>query len=114
MDDYGSALTVEDDYPTQPVGPTDSMPSSGDFSPLAQYYGYDSPTDYEREKLGFVWQYFNEYSDGPGRTMEELRNLERTLARPELGQTRLDRLYSYLRLVRASQDQNAELRAYLR
>lgn len=115
-DDFTSAVAVEDDAPVENLGvPVDAPEGfSGDFSPLAQYYGYVAPTEAETQKLSYVWEYFAEHGEGPGQTLEALREMERMLAKPELGQSRLDRLYSYIRLVRAADDTSAELRAYLR
>lgn len=115
MDEYTSAIAVEDDLPTFNEAPQ-GLPSAktGEYAPLAQYYGYNTPSEAEVQQLSFVWNYFVEEGQGPGETLALLRDLERTLAKPEIGQTRLDKLYSYIRLIRAADDTNAELRAYLR
>ncbi len=116
-DNFTSAITVEDDGSSLgPVQATEALPGDfgGDFAPLAQLLGYDVPTDGQKEQLEYVWDYFKEEGKGPGETLAALRDLERSLGSPEIGQTKLDRLYSYIRLSKMAEDLDLERQAYLR
>lgn len=67
---------------------------------IAQRYNITTPTKEENEKLQTIWNWVKQ--KGGERSIQDVIwdviNLEGTIGSPNLGQTRLDKIYKYVRL----------------
>lgn len=95
-------ILVEDipDSPKQQVTTVGANPNPVEHLAIANRFNITQPTKEENEKLSTIWDYVK--SKGGEREMKDVIwdviNLEQTLGSPRLGETRLDKLYKYVRL----------------
>lgn len=88
------------DQPRPNITTVAANPDSIEHLAIAERFNITSPTKEENEKLQTIWDYVK--AKGGERSMGDVIwdviNLEQTIGSPNLGQTRLDKLYKYVKL----------------
>ena len=83
-----------------PVTQTERSADHIEHLAIANRFNISTPTKEENEKLQTIWSYVKQQGDE--RPMSdiiwEVISLEQTLGAPKLGETRLDKLYRYVKL----------------
>lgn len=108
-------VTVEDLPQGQrpPVQPSEPQTAAKPVMHLAiaERFNIDIPTQEEDKKLQEVWNHVSELSDTKeiSDIMYQTMHLEQTLGAPKLGETRLDKLYRYVKLRRQERQIQEEL-----
>jgi len=113
-DQSASQLQVE--IIETPMGDSDGqsitakIPDIG-FLPLQDFMGIDHPDGEQKDKLDFVWKYFNNGRDRVD-TLQAIKEAKNSLSQPDIGQTHLHKLYAYTRLLDQSRAIEREKRVY--
>lgn len=89
-------------------------PTAADYPEIKDYFNLESPTDAQKEKFGAIWEYFAEESKSVGDLMFKMRNLENRLGSPEIGESRLQKMYNYIRISADIKDKELRRDALLR
>ena len=79
---------------------------------LAERFNLDAPTPQEDKKLKEIWDHVSKLSESGemGDIIWQTMHLEQTIGAPALGETRLDKLYRYVKLRRQERQLQDELR----
>lgn len=94
-------IEVEDvGSPTQPSLPTHQDIDPTEHLAIAHRFNIQLPTKEESSKLKTIWDYVKQQGDERpiGDIVWEVINMEQKLGAPSLGETRLDKLYRYVKL----------------
>lgn len=96
------------------VGTIDSdIPNiDNNYVPLQEYYGIEEPTPDQQKYLSEVWEYFQDEGMDRGDVLKAIRNVHNQLVEPEIGQSKLSQLYSYVRINRDIDAAKKEKEAY--
>lgn len=105
-------LTEDGGTATEPLS---SGPISIDLEPIQKFFfgRSDDVTNADKEDMAVMWKYFSDQSQGHGEALGKLRDLERGLATPPPGVSRLQHIAAYVRLLVSEQDLQREKSAYL-
>lgn len=90
----------QDSRPPENVTTVASSTDSVEHMAIAQRFNIDTPTKEENEKLQTIWSWVKQ-KGGERSTSDviwDVINLEGTVGSPKLGETRLDKIYKYVRL----------------
>lgn len=86
-----------------------------DVTPLKNFImGKNEPTLEEGENMAFIWDYYSRQASGPGVALGMISDVERSLSQPPPGVSRLEHLYTYVKLLSQQGDIDAEIKAYKR
>lgn len=96
------------------VGTIDSdIPNvENNYVPLQEYYGIEEPTPDQQKHLSEVWDYFQQESMDRGDVLKAIRDVHNQLVEPEIGQSKLSQLYSYVRINKDIEAAKKEKEAY--
>lgn len=117
MAEYRDPLTqVAEEKADKPDNTTTVGISAYQITPIQSFLGVDTPTGSEKTQLDYIFN--NLKGDGRevnlGEVLNQLRQIEIKLGATRLGETRLGKIYNYLRSVdnvkRAEQIRDAYLR----
>lgn len=97
-----------------PEAPTIDADKTLNYEPLAQFLGYASPTDEQAEQLKFIWQHFSQEHEKRGDIIQAIKDAYNSLSSPEVGQSKLSKLFIYTRLLDSQADIEKERQAYLK
>lgn len=86
------------------------VPDTG-YIPLQDFMGISNPDDSQKDKLQFIWNYYQKGRDRAD-TIVEIKETMHRLGQPPMGEDHLNRLYSYTRLRNESRSINKEIKAY--
>lgn len=78
------------------------------FQPLAGMMDINEPSKEESEKLSTVWDYFKGESKSNAEILYAIKSLENRMAAPGLNETRINKLYQWVR-VRKDIESNEKL-----
>ena len=77
------------------------MPTlASDYLPLKDFYGIDSLDQQTQEKLQSVWEHFSKDAKTPGTVLKKIRIEQMNLTKPNIGDTSLNQMYNYVRILR--------------
>lgn len=85
-----------------------------DYPQLIDYFNLESPTDAQREKLRDIFDYFANETKTIGELLYNMRILESRLGSPALGESRLQKMYNYIKITNNIKDQEQQRDALLR
>lgn len=104
---------VEGDVMDQPPE-AGIRPTTTEYPQLKDYFNVDSPSDAQKEKFAEIWEFFSEDSKTIGDLMYKMRQLENRLGSPALGETRMQKMYNYIKISRSIKDDEQRRDALLR
>jgi len=81
-----------------PVVQTESLTHDPGMLAVKSYFELKNPTTQDQEKLKEIWEYVSKDAKYPGEASYQLRQLENRLSSPRLGESRLNKIYEYIRL----------------
>lgn len=70
-----------------------------DFKPLQDYFGVTDVDRKTQEQLQNVWEYFSRDTKDPGTVLKKIKAQQMNLAQPSIGDTRLNQLNNYVRIL---------------
>lgn len=102
-------IAVEEAESTE-LAPKPEIPDTG-FLPLQDFLGMASADDEQKEKLKFIWDFFQK---GRNReeTLEAIKEARYRLSPPEMGENYLHKLYVYTRLLADERSIQKERKLY--
>jgi hypothetical protein len=107
-------VTVEDipNKPSNVSAEPASVPNEVSHLSLKSRFNIDLPTKHEDKQLAEVWKYARNIakSEDMQDIIWEVIHLESVLGAPRLGETRLNKLYTYIKLKRQEQQIQEELK----
>jgi hypothetical protein len=116
-DDLSSDLQVsetpQDGY-SLPTKDGVSANISVPYPALKDYFNVESVTDAQKAKFEVIWNHFSDEADSVGDLMYKLRQLENRLGSPAIGESRLTRLYSYVKISAQIKDSEKQRDSLLR
>lgn len=77
--------------------------------PLSGFLGVNSPEGRSRTQMKEVWDFFVEDAQGTGDALYKLKQTEMKMSPPKLGETRLSKLFNYVRLQAQQKQIEAEM-----
>lgn len=84
-----------------------------EVAPLTRYFGITTPSSQDLSALREIVDFFPD-ATGPGDLLACVRKVQRELAQPNVGESPLHHVVTYLRVLRSAQDAQAEANAYKR
>ena len=85
-----------------------------DYPQLIDYFNLESPTNAQREKLATIFDHFSDESKTIGELLYNMRILESRLGSPALGESRLQKMYNYVRITGDIKDKEQQRDALMR
>lgn len=79
--------------------------------PLQGFLNIENPESKSRTQMKEVWDFFAEGSQGKGDALHKLKMTEMKMSPPRLGETRLSKLYNYVKLQSQQKQIEAEMNA---
>lgn len=116
-DDLNADIQVTEN----PVVPSDTPVKDGvsgnvtvPYPALKDYFGVDDVSDAQKAKFETIWKHFSDEADSVGDLMYKLRQLENRLGSPAIGESRLTRIYSYVKISAQIKDAEKQRDSLLR
>jgi hypothetical protein len=72
---------------------------ASNYLPLVQYYNIEHLDQEQQSKLQTVWQHFAKDAKTPSTVLKKIRIEHMNLAQPNIGDTRLNQMYNYIRIL---------------
>lgn len=116
MAEYRDPLTVTEEKVDKPENTTTVGISAYHITPIQSYLGVDHPTGTDKTQLDYVFNNLKGDSRevNLGEVLNQLRQIEHKLGVPRLGESRLGKVYNYLRSVENVKKAEQIRDAYLR
>ena len=119
--DTNSELTVE--KITETALPEDAalmrsiqdgeVPSNiADYKPLIDFFGVSNIDRKTQEQLQNVWEYYSRNTKNPADVLKNIKMQLHNLAQPQMGDTRLNQLNNYVRILQQLNDAKEMKEAY--
>lgn len=106
-------FALPEDARTMEIFSSAEMPMTpSDFQPLKDYFGVGDVDRKVQEQLNNVWTYFAEGEDNPGKVLKKIKASLANLAQPNMGDTRLNQLNNYIRVLQQLNDAKDMKEAY--
>lgn len=96
------------------VPPVPSAPEIVDAS-VSQFFGFrpgDLISSSDKDYMQTIWNYYAAGAKTSGEVLRKISAAERSIEPPKMGETRLGKFYTYVRLLEESKGLNDELSAY--
>jgi hypothetical protein len=77
--------------------PMPDLPSN--YLPLKDFYGIKDLNRESQEKLHTVWEHFSKDAKNPGTVLKKIRIEQMNLTPPNVGDTSLNQMYNYIRVL---------------
>ncbi len=115
-DDLNSDIQVTEVKDMSTVAPKDAVSVKVDvpYPALKDYFNVEDVTDAQRAKFEVIWKHFSDEADSVGDLMYKLRQLENRLGSPAIGESRLTRLHSYVKISAQIKDSEKQRDSLLR
>jgi hypothetical protein len=79
---------------------TSEMPTNvAEFMPLREFFGIQDMDRKTQEQLENVWQFFSKDAKNPGEVLKKIKAKQMTIAKPGIGDTTLNQLNNYVRIL---------------
>jgi hypothetical protein len=96
-----SAIAQDISQPSLPTG----------FEVIQDIMGIAHPSDEQRDKLQYIWDYFSKGRDR-AEGIDAMRAAQRRLGAPDIGETYLHKLFAYTRVLDTIRGAQKEAKAY--
>jgi hypothetical protein len=88
---------TEDGVEVRNPEPTEDL-SLVELLPLQGFLGVENPSGHMRSEMKEIWDFFAEGSQGEGDALYKVKQTEMKMSPPKLGETRLKKLFNYVKL----------------
>lgn len=111
--DLNSELTVdkiaeiaipEETAKLQAFQDTEMPVNASDYKPLIDFFGIQSVDRKTQEQLQNVWEHYSKNANSPATVIKRIKTQLYGLAQPQLGDTRLNQLNNYVKILRQLDD----------
>ncbi len=85
---------------------------ASNYLPLKEFYGIQDMDRDTQDKLQTVWQHFAQDAKNPGTVLKKIRIEQMNLTPPNIGDTTLNQMYSYIKVLNTLADAKAMKEAY--
>lgn len=76
------------------------MPTNiSEFMPLRDFFGIEDMDRKTQEQLENVWQFFSQDAKNPGEVLKRIKAKQMTISKPAIGDTSLNQLNNYVRIL---------------
>ena len=76
------------------------MPTNvSEFMPLRDFFGIQDMDRKTQEQLENVWEFFSQDAKNPGEVIKRIKSKQMTIAQPAIGDTMLNQLNNYVRIL---------------
>jgi hypothetical protein len=83
-----------------------------EFMPLRDFFGIQDMDRKTQEQLQNVWEFFSKDAKNPGTVLKRIKMQQINLAAPNVGDTRLNQLNNYIRVLQQLSDAKDMKEAY--
>ena len=85
---------------------------ASNYLPLKDFFGIQDMDRDTQEKLQTVWEHFAQDAKNPGTVLKKIRIEQMNLTPPNIGDTTLNQMYSYIKVLNTLADAKAMKEAY--
>lgn len=85
---------------------------ASNYLPLKDFFGIQDMDRDTQEKLQTVWEHFAQDAKNPGTVLKKIRVEQMNLTPPNIGDTTLNQMYSYIKVLNTLADAKAMKEAY--
>jgi len=85
-----------------------------DYPQLTEYFNVESATDAQKDKIATIFDYFADESKSIGDLLYKMRILESRLGSPLVGESRLQKMYNYVRITNDIKDKEKQRDSLMR
>lgn len=85
-----------------------------DYPQLTEYFNVESPSDAQKDKIATIFEYFADEANSLGDLMYKMRILESRLGSPAIGESRLQKMYNYVRITNDIKDKEKQRDSLMR
>jgi hypothetical protein len=123
MSDLDAPITVEET--AEPVEVSEAsevsttdlrsepMPDiASNYMPLVKFYGIDNLDQTQQGKLQTIWEHFAQDAKTPSTVLKKITTEHYSMVQPNIGETRLQQMYNYVRILQDIQESNQIKQAY--
>lgn len=91
----------------------EAMPEfASNYLPLKDFYGIKDIDRDTQEKLQTVWEHFAQDAKNPGTVLKKIRIEQMNLVPPNVGDTTLNQMYNYIKVLQNLSDAKSMKEAY--
>lgn len=109
MDPLAATVEVtEDGIEVRSPEPQQDL-SHTELLPLEGFLDVHDPGARQRTQMKAIWDYFSKDAQGTGDALFRIKQTEMKMMAPKLGESRLSKLYNYVKLQTQTQDLQAQL-----
>lgn len=83
---------------------TEMPANASDYKPLIDFFGVQSVDRKTQEQLQNVWEHYAKNANSPATVIKRIKTQLYGLAQPQLGDTRLNQLNNYVKILRQLND----------
>jgi hypothetical protein len=85
---------------------------ASNYLPLKDFYGIKDVDRNTQDQLQTIWEHFAEDAKNPGTVLKKIRIAQMNLVQPEIGDTSLNQMYNYIKVLKNLEDAKAMKEAY--
>lgn len=85
---------------------------ASNYLPLKDFYGIGDLDRESQDKLQTVWEHFAKEANNPGAVLKKIRIEQMNLTKPNIGDTSLNQMYNYIKVLQSLEDAKAMKEAY--
>lgn len=83
-----------------------------EFIPLREFFGIQDMDRKTQEQLENVWEFFSKDAKNPGEVLKRIKAKQMTIAKPAIGDTTLNQLNNYVRILQQLEEVKDMKEAY--
>lgn len=92
---------------------SEPMPSiASNYMPLVKFYNIDNLDQTQQAKLQTVWEHFAKDAKTPSTVLKKITTEHHSMVQPNIGETRLQQMYNYVRILQDIEESSAIKSAY--
>lgn len=85
---------------------------ASNYLPLKDFYGLKDIDRDSQEKLQSIWEHFTQDAKNPGTVLKKIRIEQMNLVKPNIGDTALNQMYNYIKVLNSLEDAKSMKEAY--
>lgn len=85
---------------------------ASNYLPLKDFYGVQDLNRESQEKLQTVWEHFAKDAKTPSTVLKKIRIEQMNLTEPNIGDTRLNQMYNYIKILQNLEEAKSMKEAY--
>ena len=85
---------------------------ASNYLPLKDFYGIKDIDRQTQDQLQAVWEHFAEDAKNPGTVLKKIRIAQMNIVQPDIGDTKLNQMYNYIKVLQNLEDAKAMKEAY--